>query len=144
MHQEEYNDNYRVNGDEGMRTLEHVGICAKNTIALKDWYVKLFDLKVVYDNQKECPTFFLLMEDESMIEIYPADEDGEVVSNKHQGVRHLAFGTDAIEEEYKNLQKHNVEIIEELKASPKGVKTVFFRDIEGNILHFIERPERLY
>lgn len=144
MHQEEYNDNHRVNGDEHMRTLEHVGICAKNTIALKDWYVKLFGFKVVYDNKKENPTFFLLMEDESMIEIYPADEDGTVVSNKHQGVRHLAFGTDQLEEEYKNLQNHHVEIVEELKANPNGVKTVFFRDIEGNILHFIQRPESLY
>ncbi|MBB6218516.1 catechol 2,3-dioxygenase-like lactoylglutathione lyase family enzyme [Anaerosolibacter carboniphilus] len=127
-----------------MRTLEHVGICAKNTVALKDWYMKLFNLKVVYDNKKENPTFFLLMEDESMIEIYHAEEDGMVATNKHQGVRHLAFGTDQIEEEYKNLQQHNVEIIEDLKVNPNGVKTVFFRDIEGNILHFIQRPERLY
>lgn len=127
-----------------MLVLEHVGICAKNTIALKDWYVKLFNFKIVYDNQKEMPTYFLLMEDESMIEIYPMDFTGELRSNKHQGIRHLAFGTDNAEKEYENLLNNDVEIIEELKVNPNGVKTVFFRDPEGNIIHFIERPTRLY
>lgn len=127
-----------------MLSLEHVGICAKDTIGLKDWYVKVFDFKIVYDNQKEMPTYFLLMEDESMIEIYPAEKDTAVGINKDQGIRHLAFGTDNIEAEYENLKKHQVEIIEDLKANPKGVKTVFFRDIEGNILHFIQRPTPLF
>lgn len=127
-----------------MLSLEHVGICAKNTVALKDWYVKLFNLKVVYDNKKEMPTFFLLMEDESMLEIYPAEKDTDKATNKHQGIRHLAFGTDQIEKEYQKLLDNNVEIVEELKVSPKGVATAFFRDPEGNIIHFIQRPEPLY
>ncbi|MBS3995375.1 MAG: VOC family protein [Alkaliphilus sp.] len=127
-----------------MLSLEHIGICAKDTIMLKDWYIKLFKLKTVYDNKKEMPTFFLLMDDESMIEIYPADYEMESVTNKHQGIRHIAFGTDEIEIEYKNLKGNNVEIVEDLKTSPIGVKTVFFKDIEGNILHFIQRPESLY
>ena len=55
--------------------LEHVGICAKDTTALKDWYVKLFDFKIVYDNKKPIPTYFLLMEDESMLEIYPMEQE---------------------------------------------------------------------
>ncbi len=127
-----------------MLTLEHVGICAKDTVKLKDWYVKVFNFKVVYDNKKEVPTFFLLMEDQSMIEIYPAENLTDQGINKDQGIRHLAFGTDNIKKEYQNLQNHQVEIIEELKTNPKGVSTVFFRDIEGNILHFIQRPEPLY
>ncbi|SDK05157.1 VOC family protein [Natronincola ferrireducens] len=127
-----------------MLTLEHVGICAKDTVALKDWYVKVFNFKIVYDNRKEKPTYFLLMEDNSMIEIYPADHDSEVRSNKHQGIRHLSFDTDNIEKEYQNLLNHNVEIIEELKENAKGIKTAFFRDIEGNIIHFIQRPVSLY
>jgi len=127
-----------------MLSLEHIGICAKDTIMLKDWYVKLFKFRIVYDNKKELPTFFLLMDDESMIEIYPADYEMESVTNKHQGIRHIAFSTDEIEIEYKNLKDNNVEIVEDLKTSPIGVKTVFFKDIEGNILHFIQRHESLY
>jgi glyoxylase I family protein len=112
-------------------------------VALKDWYVKVFNFKVVYDNKKDQPTYFLLMEDGNMLEIYPAEEASETLSNKTMGIRHLAFGTDDAEKEYQNLLKHNVEIVEELKVSPKGIKTAFFRDIEGNIIHFIQRPEPL-
>ncbi|SET66447.1 Glyoxalase/Bleomycin resistance protein/Dioxygenase superfamily protein [Natronincola peptidivorans] len=127
-----------------MLTLEHIGICAKDTIALKDWYIKLFNFKIVYDNKKEKPTYFLLMEDNSMLEIYAADNETEALSNKYQGIRHLSFGTDDIEKEYENLLEHNVEIIEAIKENAKGIKTVFFKDIEGNIIHFIQRPESLY
>lgn len=124
--------------------LEHVGICARDTIALKDWYVELFGFKVVYDNKKETPTFFLLMDDDSMLEIYPMENPGGSLDNKHQGIRHLAFETDEIEVQYKRLLDFNVEILDELKASPSSVKTVFFKDIEGNIIHFIQRPKALY
>lgn len=127
-----------------MLGLEHVAICAKDTTAMKDWYVSLFNFKVVYDNKKEKPSYMLLLEDESMIEIYPMEKSGELFDNKHQGFRHLAFGTDRIEEEYAKLIGHGVNIIEELKTSPKGVSTCFFRDIEGNIIHFVQRTEKLY
>ncbi|MGE5583667.1 MAG: VOC family protein [Bacillota bacterium] len=124
--------------------LEHVGICAKNTVALKEWYVNRFGFKTVYDNKKDNPTFFLLMADESMLEIYPMETAVNPGANKFQGIRHLAFGTDDIEKEYRKLLADKVEIIEDLKTSAKGVKTVFFRDPEGNIIHFIQRPEKLY
>lgn len=126
-----------------MVRLEHVGICANNTVALKDWYVRVFNFSVVYDNQKEMPTYFLALEDGNMLEIYPAEVTVGKPTNKYQGVRHLALGTDVIEEVYQNLLHHQVEILEELKCSSKGIKTVFFRDLEGNVLHLIQRPEPL-
>ena len=123
--------------------LEHVGICAKDTTALKNWYVKLFDFKVVYNNKKTEPTYFLLMEDESMIEIYPMEQEDPSKTNKHQGIRHLAFGTDTIEEDYQKLLEQGVEIITPLTESASGVKTAFFKDLEGNIIHFIQRKKSL-
>lgn len=126
-----------------MLELEHVAICAKDTTALKDWYIKLFNFEVVYKNKKEKPTYILLMEDKSMIEIYPMDKENDICSNKHQGLRHLAFGTDDIEIVYAKLIENYVDIIDELRTSPNGVSTFFFRDIEGNIIHFVQRPEKL-
>lgn len=123
--------------------MEHVGICAKDTMALKDWYVKVFNFEVVYDNKKNPPTFFLKLSDNSMIEIYSADEEGQFGSNKVQGIRHIALSVENFEEEYKSLLDNGVEIIEEAKTSGSGVKTAFFKDIEGNILHFISRPAPL-
>lgn len=127
-----------------MIKLEHVGICAKDTTALKDWYTKLFNFKVVYDNKKERPTYFLLMDDNSMLEIYPAEGQADMLNNKVQGIRHLAFGTDNIDMEHEILKSNIVEIIDDLKPGSNGVKTVFFRDPEGNIIHFIQRVRELY
>jgi glyoxylase I family protein len=141
MDQEGCKDDF---GGVKMLELEHVAICARDTIALKDWYVKFFQFKVVYDNGSERPTFMLLMEDKSMIEIYPMDIEGVVCGSKHQGLRHLAFGTDNIEKEYSRLIDCDVDIIEKWKTNPNGVSTFFLRDIEGNIIHFVERPEKLY
>lgn len=128
-----------------MISIEHVGIAANNTIELKDWYVKLLNFKVVYDNKKEMPTFFLKVGEESMIELYPAKNgiDNENMDKTYQGVRHICFYTDEIERENDNLVKNNVTIIDPLNDNKKGVKTVWFKDIEGNILHFIQREEKL-
>lgn len=125
-----------------MLCLEHIGICAKDTKSLKDWYVKYFNLEIVYDNKKENPTFILKFPHGGMIEIYAAESKGSTYDNKHQGIRHLAFGTDNIEVEYDRLKK-DVHIEKELSANAKGVKTFFIRDLEENLIHFVERPSPL-
>ena len=122
-----------------MVKLDHIGICASNTKILKDWYVKLFEMDIVYDNKKEMPTYFLQY-DGGMIEIYAAESSVEPVSNKHQGIRHLSFLTEDLVAAHSRLVEANVEIIEPLKEHANGSKTVFFRDPEGNIIHYIQRP----
>ncbi|NLM44218.1 MAG: VOC family protein [Clostridiales bacterium] len=125
-----------------MLYLEHVGICAKDTKSLKDWYVKYFNLEVVYDNKKEKPTFILKFKDGGLLEIYAAESYSDTYDNKHQGIRHLAFGTDDIEGEYERL-KNEVVIEKELSENSKGIKTFFFRDLEGNLIHYVQRPTQL-
>jgi len=125
-----------------MLYLEHVGISAKDTKSLKDWYVKHFDLEVVYDNKKEKPTFILKFKDGGFLEIYAAESFSDTFDNKRQGIRHLAFATDDIEGEYERL-KNKVFIEKELTENDKGVKTFFLRDLEGNLIHYIQRPTPL-
>ena len=91
------------------------------------------------------PTYFLKVGDESMIEIYPMKNelDNTNMDKTYQGVRHICFYTDDIEKENQNLINNNVTVIDPLTDNKKGVKTVWFKDIEGNILHFIQREEKL-
>ncbi|MGE5632591.1 MAG: VOC family protein [Caulobacteraceae bacterium] len=125
-----------------MFCLEHIGICARDTVSLKDWYVNYFNLEVVYDNKKDKPTFILKFPDVGLLEIYPAESENDKYSNKHQGIRHIAFGSDNIEAEYKRLEK-DLNIEKELSENAKGVKTFFFRDLEGNLIHYVQRPTTL-
>ncbi|HYF84061.1 MAG TPA: VOC family protein [Clostridia bacterium] len=126
-----------------IKGIEHIGICAEDTSSLKDWYVKLFGFKVVYENNKTPKSYILYINDGSMIEIYPASEDSKISSNKIKGIRHIALIADNFEEMCETLKDNCVEIIEEAKVSASGVKTIFFRDIENNVLHLIDRPNPL-
>jgi len=132
-------DNHIVRRLLQMLCLEHIGICAEDTVTLKDWYVKHFNLEVVYDNKKEKPTYILKFPDGGLLEIYSAQSKNVLYNNTHQGIRHLAFGCDNIEAEYERL-KNCVSIEKGLSDNGKGVKTFFLRDPEGNIIHYVQRP----
>ena len=122
--------------------IEHLAIIAKDTKVLTDWYTKVFDTEVVYDNGKG--TIFLAFSDKSMIEFIPCEEmEREDLAPKRQGIRHIAISVDDFEGAVKRLMAESVEVVTEPSTSAKGISTFFFRDIEGNILHLITRPEPL-
>jgi len=118
--------------------IEHVAIFSKDTAKLKDWYISMFDFTQVYDNGKG--TYFLKAQDGAMLEFVTADEDCLDKGVKTAGVRHLAIGVSDFEGMVKKLE--GVEVITP-PAESKGVKTFFFRDIDGNILHLICREKPL-
>ena len=121
--------------------IEHIAIFAKDTKALSDWYVKMFDGEIVYDNGKG--TYFVAFSDKSMIEFCTADSENELTGLEKAGLRHLALSSDNFEKDVEKIKAANVEIIKDAVVSSKGIATIFFRDPEGNILHFISRPEPL-
>ena len=122
--------------------IEHIAVCAKDTLKLKDWYVKMFDFKVVYDNGKG--TFFVAAPDGSMIEIIASGEDVGKCQPADSGVRHFALSVteDGFDKMVEKLKAEGVEIVTDVKEK-NGIKTFFFRDIEDNIFHLIYRPNAL-
>ena len=124
-----------------VKGIEHIAVFAKDTAALKDWYIKMFEFRVVYDNGKG--TFFLMAPDGAMIEFVKAGEDGGVIGDKVSGIRHLALSVDDFEGMVNKLMAEKVEVVTEPAVSPAGIKTFFFRDPEGNVLHLIYRPQPL-
>ncbi len=123
--------------------IEHVAICARDTKALTDWYVKMFGVSVVYDNGKG--TYFVKAPDSSMIEIIQADTAEAPTPTKDWGIRHFALSVsdEGFDELVGKLKEEGVEVVTEVSVSSKGIKTFFFRDPEGNIFHLIYRPEAL-
>ncbi len=121
--------------------IEHLAIISEDTKRLSDWYKRVFDLECVYDNGKG--TYFLAFPDKSMIEFIPALETAAKPAEKLVGVRHVAFSTDTFDETVALLKAEGVEIIHDAATSAKGISTFFFRDIDGNVMHLIDRPEPL-
>lgn len=124
--------------------IEHVAVVSKNTAAIKDWYMEVFGGKVVYDNGKG--TYFLQFEDGSMIEFVTASEDKPDDVERSAGIRHLAFSvTSEAFDEIVPVLKADERVCEvhDVSENAKGLKTYWFRDIEGNFAHLIYRPEPL-
>ncbi len=124
--------------------IEHLGIVSGDTAALKDWYMQVFGGKVVYDNGKG--TYFLQFEDGSMIEFVTASEDKQADVERTAGIRHIAFAVTS--EEFDKIvpvlkADERVEEVHDVSENAAGLKTYWFRDIEGNFAHLIYRPTPL-
>jgi glyoxylase I family protein len=117
----------------------HVGVCATDTRELASWYVRVLGFGQVSSNGNEPPTIFVASPDGAQLEIYPADTAGVRADNKVQGLRHLGFATDEIDAWRERLAAEDVEIVDGLRTHPNGATTLFFRDGEGNLLHFVQR-----
>ncbi|MBE7051227.1 MAG: VOC family protein [Ruminococcaceae bacterium] len=122
--------------------IEHIAIYAKDTKKLSDWYVNMFDGKIVYDNGKG--TYFVAFSDKSMIEFCAnTQEDNVLTGLEVPGIRHIALSVDDFDAAVAKVKGANVEILKDATVTDKGIGTMFFRDPEGNILHFISRVEPL-
>ena len=122
--------------------IEHLAIFSPDTAKLKDWYVKMFDFTQVYDNGKG--TYFLKAQDGAMIEFVTSEATNQDTGARVAGIRHIAIAvtSDGFDSMVEKLRGENVEVVTE-PAESKGIKTFFFRDIEGNVLHLIARPTPL-
>lgn len=123
--------------------IEHIAVLAKDSKALTDWYVDMFGFEIVYDNGKG--TYFVKAADGSMLEIISAESECAPTGAKEWGIRHLALSVtdDGFDKMVEKLKSENVEVVTDVAVSSKGIKTFFFRDIEGNIFHLIFRPTPL-
>lgn len=122
--------------------IEHIAISAQDSRALTDWYIRVFDFNQVYDNGKG--TYFLALADGSMIEIIKSTTDKEKLAPNQHGIRHIALSVNNFDAMVSKLKTEGVEELPELSINTDNVKTYFFRDIEGNILHLIYRENPLY
>jgi glyoxylase I family protein len=121
-------------------SLEHLGLPARDPIALKNWYVQVLKAQVVFNNGQTPPMFLLRLPGGIMIEIYAGDlAISETGNNKLNGWRHVALRVESIEAARAELQKRGVTISEEIKPAGGGGRVLFFADAEGNLLHLVER-----
>jgi len=122
--------------------LEHIGLAARDTVALKDWYVEVLGAREVFTNAKTPPAFLLETAGGLMIEIYPGDiRLDQTANNQLAGWRHLAVRVDSIESARAELARRGVIIDEPIKPAGGGGRVLFFKDCEGNLLHLVERSE---
>jgi glyoxylase I family protein len=120
---------------------EHLGLPARLPAALKDWYVHVLGAKVVFENHLSPPAYLLALPGGLMVEIHEGRASvPETGDNSVTGWRHLALRVDSIEAAKTALEKSGVNFPDPIKPAAGGGRVVFFRDLEENLLHLVERP----
>jgi glyoxylase I family protein len=120
---------------------EHFGLAADDPMALRDWYVHVLGAETVLQLADEPPAFLIRLPAGVLIEIYQADFSlGETADNKLRGWRHLALRVEDLEAAKTDLEVRGVTFHENAKPAGGGGRVLFFRDLEGNLFHLVERP----
>ena len=124
--------------------IEHVGIYARDSAALAQWYCNTLGWRVIFQSKDSPPAFFVASDNGNMLEIIPTKAPTpQPPALTDPGHRHLAITVDDFDKAYATLQSKKVNFIEPPKEGAAGARVVFFRDFEGNILHLIYRPKPL-
>jgi glyoxylase I family protein len=120
---------------------EHFGLAADDPTKLRDWYVSVLDAVTVMQLADNPPAFLIRLSGGLLVEIYQADFSlGETADNKLRGWRHLALRVGDLAAAKTHLEGRGVTVHENAKPAGGGGRVLFFRDLEGNLFHLVERP----
>jgi len=119
--------------------IEHFAIASPNPKALADWYVKTLGFQHSYEYQGN---FFIGAQNGSLIEIILSEGHRIETEARTPGLRHIAIAVADFEAAHAELQSKGVRFTGSPYES-QGNRLIFFKDIDGNILHLIKREADL-
>jgi glyoxylase I family protein len=121
--------------------IEHLGLPARDPVALKDWYVRTLDGQLLFADGQTPPTFFVQLPGGVALEIYQAQKlFQEPDNNKISGWRHVALRVDSLEAARATLEGRGVKFTGTVAPAGGGGRVLYLADPEGNLLHLVERP----
>ena len=122
--------------------VEHIGLSAQLPERLMSWYVKALDAVVVFDNRQNPPAYLLRLAGGCLIEIYPASHAvPETAYNRLGGWRHVALRVSSVTAAKAWLEARGILFHDPVKPAGGGGSVLFFNDLEGNLIHLVERPD---
>ena len=119
--------------------LEHTAIASANPEKLAHWYCDHLDFHI---NFRYDAFFFVKAMNGTMLEIIPSKGDRGDDQPLTPGIRHLAIAVENFDQAYDYLKSKGV-VFNGEPYTNSGNRLVFFKDLEGNLLHLIERETPL-
>ncbi len=128
-----------------VKGIEHIGVMARDTAALAEWYERVLGMRTVFRNDASPATFFLAAGEGpvgrgSLIEIFPFREGPEYPATPGRQILHIAFAIEDWDAAVERLRSHGVSLIGEPVDVFNGGRLAFFNDPEGNWLQLMYRP----
>jgi len=125
-------------------SIEHIAIPSADPTGLKSWYERVLGAREIFNNGQNPPTCLVALPGGGWFEIYAAAAEGAPENrgnNKLAGFRHVALRVPSIQTAKAELEKRGVQFTEETRPAACAGRVLFFKDLEGNLLHLIERPK---
>jgi catechol 2,3-dioxygenase-like lactoylglutathione lyase family enzyme len=121
---------------------EHIGVYARDSVSLSQWYIDKLGFTVVRTLEKEGrpPIFFLKGEKGMVIEILPTTSRQTKRELSDPGYSHIGLVVDDLDLALTSLQSKGVSVYDVRKTS-NGWTIGYFNDPEGNRLEIIHRPQ---
>ena len=119
--------------------LEHLAIASPDPKQLAEWYVETLGFRINFEYDRN---FFIRAQDGGMIEIIPSQGERADSQARTPGLRHLAISVSDFDAAYSHLRSLGVTFTGEPYAN-QGNRLVFFHDLDGNLLHLIQRERTL-
>ena len=119
--------------------IEHTAIASAHPEKLAQWYCDHLDFHI---NFRYDAFFFVKAMNGTMLEIIPSKGERQDEQPTTPGIRHLAIVVENFDLAYEHLKAKGVVFIGEPYIN-QGNRLVFFKDLEGNLLHLIAREKPL-
>lgn len=126
-----------------MQKIGHITLLVNNYDEAIEFYSKKLTFKVVEDRElSESKRWVLIAPQGSngtsiLLTKAITEEQKELIGNQTGGKVFMFLYTDNIAEDYENLMKNNVVIVEDMEVKPHG-KVLIFKDLYGNKWDLIE------
>ncbi len=123
-------------------SIEHIALFADDLESSKDFFVRLFDMRVVLDNSK-APVrgYFLANESGSVLEMIERPQ-GQTNSDQRY-VCHVAFAVEDVESARRVIESEGLVFETDTVVDTPEFKTAFFLDPEGNRIQILKRMKSL-
>lgn len=123
--------------------IDHVAIAARDPKALTQWYCDVLGMRILFDNEKNPPTYLVGGTMGAVLEIMP---DNGADPARHQpldpGIRHIAFRVQDFNAAYQALQGRVLGLTAPAPAAGGG-QIAFFHDLEGNLVQLVSRDREI-
>ncbi|HJY09130.1 MAG TPA: VOC family protein [Bryobacteraceae bacterium] len=119
--------------------IEHFAIASPDPKALAEWYIHTLEFRLSHEYQGN---YFVRAQNGVLIEIIPAQGGRPDAGMKTPGMRHIAISISDFDGAYAELKAKGVEMAGE-PLENQGNRLVFFKDLDGNLVHLIQRDRIL-
>lgn len=115
--------------------IEHTAIASFDPHRLADWYIQHLNLVLLLDTGK---TVYLQAANGVVLEFVHADTAPAAPSIRDAGLRHIAFSVADFDVAREQLRVDGIEFAGDPIVTT-GMRLQFFKDLDGNFLHLVER-----